>query len=52
MRRPRQASCQIAGGMRREGEPQGSRCDERDGRGGEEKMRRESPENTGRTQRG
>ena len=32
MRRPHQASCQIAGGLRRESEPQGSRCDERDGR--------------------
>ena len=32
MRRPHHASCQVAGGMRREGEPQGSRCDERDGR--------------------
>ena len=32
MRRPHQASCQIAGGTRRYGEPQGSRCDERDGR--------------------
>ena len=38
MRRPHQAPCQIAESMRREGEPQGSRCDERDGRGGEEKM--------------
>ena len=37
VRRPHQAPCQIAGGMRREGEPQGSLCDERDGRGGEEK---------------
>ena len=36
MSRPHRASCQIAGGMRREGEPQGSRC-ERDGRGGEAK---------------
>ena len=44
MRRPRQASCQIAGGMRREGEPQGSLCNERDGRGREEKWGRESPE--------
>ena len=37
MRRPHQASCQVAGGLRHEGEPQGSRCDERDGRGGGEK---------------
>ena len=32
-----QAPCQIAGGMRRQGEPEGSRCVERDGRRGEEK---------------
>ena len=32
MRRPHQASCPFAGGTRRDGEPQGSRCDERDGR--------------------
>ena len=32
MRRSHQASCQIAETTRREGEPQGSRCDERDGR--------------------
>ena len=37
MRRPHQAPCQIAGGMRREGEPEGSRCVERDGRGREAK---------------
>ena len=47
-----QAPCQIAGGMRREGEPEGSRCVERDGRGGEEKMGRESNRSTGRTSRG
>ena len=40
MRRPHQASCQIEGGMRREGEPKGSRCDERDGSGGPRKPRK------------
>ena len=40
LRRPRQTSCQNAGGLRREGEPHKSRCDERDGRGGEEKWAR------------
>ena len=50
MRRPHQTSCQIAGGMRREGEPQESRCDERDGRG-DEKMGAKV-RNTGRTWRG
>ena len=38
MRRPCRTPCQTAGGMRREGVPEGSRCAERDRRDGKEKV--------------
>ena len=44
MRRPCQAPYQVAGRLRREGEPHGLWRDARDGRGGEEEVGREYPE--------